>query len=282
MPTIRKLLHESRRALAPHSDSPQLDAALLLGAVVGLGRAALLAHDEREVAPAQAAHFRTLVARRVAGEPVAYLLGQRDFFGRTFQVDRRVLIPRPETELLVERALARLAAHPTPRIVDVGTGSGAIAVTLAAERPDARVIATDLSPDALAVARENAARLDAVVDFREGWLLDPLIPADLPLDLLAANLPYVSERDRHRLAVDVLAYEPHLALFAGSDGLDLIRALLAAVTPALLAPGGAILLEIGYDQGPALARLASDHFPGATVRVHPDLAGHDRLVEIVP
>lgn len=289
---VRALLDEATRQLVSVSDSARLDAQLLLGEVLGRSRAWLLAHAEEPVSSDVAEQFRALVARRAAGEPVAYLLGRRDFYGREFLVDQRVLIPRPETELLVERAIALLRPLPVPRVVDIGTGSGAIAVTLAAEIPHAEVIATDISAEALAVAAENARRhgVSDRITFRQGaWLGvtagDPLL--DAPVDLIAANLPYVGTDEATALPRDVRDFEPHIALFAGPTGMDAIAALLdeialAQATTPVLRPGGAILLEIGYAQGAAFAALAHKRFPNATITVTQDLAGLDRLVEIRP
>lgn len=279
MKTVRDALQWGANRLHTASTTPRLDAEVLLADLLGVSRAGLIArlHDTvpRDVFKA----FQGRIARRERGEPVAYILGRKAFYGREFLVDARVLIPRPETELLVERALALLAETPAPRIADIGTGSGCIAITLAAERPDALVIATDVSEGALAVARANAERHGVAdrVDFRRGSLLEPL---DAPVHLIVANLPYVGTEEMRVLAPDVATYEPHVALFAGPDGLALIRELLAQVSPAVLLPGGAIVLEIGYAQGAAVAQLARERWPEAQVVVHRDLAGLDRVVEI--
>lgn len=282
--TVRTLLNEATSQLAGISESARLEAQLLLGELLGWSRAALLAHPEEPVPPAVAERFHALVARRATGEPVAYILGRRDFYGREFLVDRRVLIPRPETELLVERAVELLRPRPAPRAADIGTGSGAIAVTLAAELPHVEVIATDIAADALAVAAANARRHGVAdrVRLRLGPWLEPL---EEPLDLIAANLPYVGTDEAGMLSRDVRDFEPHIALFAGREGLDSIKILLDQVVEAqraraLLRPGGAILLEIGYAHGERLAELARERFPGSTVTVTKDLAGLDRLVEI--
>jgi len=224
-----------------------------------------------------------LLQRRQAGEPVAYLTGRREFMGHELRVDRRVLTPRPETELLVARALAHLPGNGSGwRVVDVGTGSGAIAVSLAAARPELRVVATDVSPEALAVARGNARRVLGPewwrrVRFRAGNSLEPV---GRPGDVIAANLPYVPSTEMDRLPVPVRQYEPSLALDGGADGLDLYRALLRQV-PGKVRPGGILLMECDPRQAKVLAGIARKAFPDAQVVVRRDLAGRDRLVEVV-
>ncbi|RME10565.1 MAG: peptide chain release factor N(5)-glutamine methyltransferase [Ardenticatenia bacterium] len=279
MKTVREALQWGAGRLQHASTTPRLDAEVLLADVLGVSRAGLIARLHDTLARDAFKAFQGRIARRERGEPVAYIVGRKAFYGRDFLVDARVLIPRPETELLVERALARLADVPAPRIADIGTGSGCIAVTLAAERPDAHLIATDISEGALAVARANAERHGVAdrVDFRRGSLLEPL---DAPVHLIVANLPYVGTDEMEILAPDVATYEPHVALFAGPDGLALIRDLLAQVSPAVLLPGGALLLEIGYAQGDAVARLVRERWPHAQVVLHRDLAGLNRVVEI--
>lgn len=290
--TVGSLLEQAEQRLRGVSETARLDAQLLLGELLSRGRGSLLAYPETIVASPVAERYWELVSRRATGEPLAYLLGRRDFYGREFVVDRRVLIPRPETELLIERALDLLAGRLAPIILDVGTGSGAIAVTLAAELPGATVIAADVSGEALNVAAENARRHavdDRVILRQSAWLSrlrdDPLL-AD-GVDLIAANLPYVGAEEADLLARDVRDFEPHLALFAGREGLDSITTLLDQIVDwqrdqPLVRPGGAILLEIGYAQGRRLSTLACHRFPCATVTVMPDLAGLDRLVEIRP
>jgi release factor glutamine methyltransferase len=259
--------------------TPALDAQVLLSHVTGAARAALLAYPERTLADARATAYAALVARRAAGEPVAYLVGHREFLGLDFLTDARALIPRPETELLVEAALTeartRLDAGAYPIAADIGTGSGAIALSLAALEPRLpRVYATDVSLGALALARENAARLGVAerVTFLQGDLLAPLPE---PVDLLLANLPYVAPRDAVTLPPDVRAYEPALALYGGGDGLDHLRRLFAEA-PAHLRPGAVVGLEFGYDQRAAVEALARAAFPGCAVRVGADYAGWDR------
>ncbi|MDQ4076199.1 MAG: peptide chain release factor N(5)-glutamine methyltransferase [Chloroflexota bacterium] len=263
----------------------RLDAEVLLGAVLGLSRAQVLARLHTTMRRHERGPFVALIHRRKRGEPVAYILGKKEFYGRDFMVDQRVLIPRPETEELVDRCLDTLEGIPAPRVADIGTGSGAIAVTLVAEHNDLVVVATDVSAEALSVARENARRYGVAgrIDFREGSLLEPLF--DLPpFDLIVANLPYVGTDELELLEPDVREYEPYTALFAGPEGLDLFPAFFKQLRDnTVLKPEGVVLLEIGYAQGAALARLARSYFPEArTIAVHKDLAHHDRFVELRP
>jgi len=258
-------------------DEARLDAELLLAYTLNLNRAAILAQPERPLTPKELTRFRDLVARRAAREPLPYITGHREFFGLDFVVDARVLIPRPETELLVEHALHMARPVPSPfEIADVGAGSGAIAVTLAVHLPHAVVYALDDSAGALAVTAENARRHHVVdrVQCRQGDLLAPL-PG--PVDLIAANLPYVATGEWLELLPELRDYEPRAALDGGPDGLDAIRRLLAAAGP-YLHPSGTLLLEIGASQGAAVTALARRYFPAADVQLHRDYAGLDRLV----
>ena len=262
------------------------EALILLAHVLGVGRAVfavdVLAHPERALAPDRAAAFEALVTRRAAGEPLPYLTGTRAFYHHDFLVTPAVLIPRPETEHLVEAALdwSRQRA-PEGRgltLVDVGTGSGAIALSLAAALPGATVHALDVSPAALDVARRNAARMGvANVIFGQGDLLAPL-PPDVRPDLVIANLPYIPAAELATLPV--ARHEPRLALDGGPDGLDLIRRLAAQAADRLATPG-CLLLEIGAGQGEAAAVLAAACFPAGRIDVINDYAGHDRVVRVV-
>lgn len=213
--------------------------------MLGLGEAQVLAHGEREVPADAAARFRSLLERRLTGEPVAYLFAEREFYGRSFLVDRRVLIPRPETEHLVEEALAT-PLPPRPLLLDVGTGSGCLAVTLALEIPGARAVAADLSPGALAVASENARRLGAsgrvfpvAVDLTRGLDLSRF-------DLVVSNPPYVDRADEAAMSPEVCMFEPHMALFAPGSGDSVYERLLGE--SAGLRPGARILVELGFGQ----------------------------------
>ncbi|MBT9568831.1 MAG: peptide chain release factor N(5)-glutamine methyltransferase [Thiobacillus sp.] len=214
----------------------------------------LVAHDTDPLDEAQRAQFESLLARRLAGEPVAYLTGTREFYGRPFQVSPDVLIPRPDTELLVELALARMPPDQAVEVLDLGTGSGCIAITLALERPHARVTAVDRSAAALAVAQRNADKLDARVEFFASDWFAAL--ARRHFDLIVGNPPYIAAADPH-LARGAVRFEPLTALAAGRDGLDDLRQLTAAAC-AHLKPGGAVLLEHGYDQAGAVRALLQD------------------------
>ncbi|HVN46504.1 MAG TPA: peptide chain release factor N(5)-glutamine methyltransferase [Steroidobacteraceae bacterium] len=251
-----------------------LEAGLLLAHALGITRATLISHAERVVEPEAERRYRELLERRTRGEPLAYLVGTREFWSLSLQVTPAVLVPRPETELLVERALA-LRREPDARVAELGTGSGAVALALARERPQWRITATDLSPDALAVARSNATRLAiGAVEFRLGSWFEPLTGERF--DLILSNPPYIA-LDDPALADPALAHEPRLALTAGADGLACLRAI-AAAAPRHLNPGGWLLLEHGAAQGPAL-RTALGHAGWRYVRSHRDLAGHERITE---
>jgi release factor glutamine methyltransferase len=259
--------------------SPRLDAELLAAHAFGLSRVQLYTQFDRPLLPPELAALRELVKRRQAGEPVAYLTGRKEFWSLDLAVDKRVLIPRPDTETTVEEALERLKERPGEEparlaLADIGTGSGAIALALAKNHPGASVFACDVSTDALAVARANAERLALAVTFLEGHLAEPL-RAHGRFDLIAANLPYVRAGDIPGLAPEVRS-EPWLALDGGEDGLHLVRTLVA-MAPEVLAPGGALVLEIGEGQAAATAELC--RAAGLQdVRVRADLGGVDRVV----
>ncbi len=274
--TIRQAWQRGRAQLH-RSPSPALDARLLLAHVLGRDHAYLVAHDEEVLTAMQAEAYEQLLTRATADEPIPYLIGHAPFYGQEFAVSPAVLIPRPETEQLVEAALGWGRGRGPLRAVDVGTGSGCIAVTLARHWPAAEIVAVDVSTAALAVARANASRLarDRVALVRG----DLLAAFGSSFDLIAANLPYVSRQEWTTLSDGVKSYEPALALDGGRDGLDAIRALLPQAAECLR-PGGLVLLEIGWRQGAAAAALARQAFPAARVEVRPDFAGHDRLVAI--
>lgn len=280
--TIRRVLEWAAGDLRTRgADSPRLDVELLLAFVLGTNRIGLIVDPERPLASPELARYRALHKRRRAGEPIAYLLGVREFYGRPFRVDRRVLVPRPETELLVEVGLARTVERSLSlAILDLCTGSGCVAVTLARERPTARVLGTDLSRDALIVARENAERLGAVP---RAWFRESDLFADLGLDrpgsprsfdLVTANPPYVCTADD--LPATVRDFEPHVALFAGDDGLSVVRRIVAEA-PHHLRAGGVLALEIGAGQAPEVAELFA---AAGLVRVETkkDYAGIERVV----
>ena len=229
----------------------KLDARMLLLHALGknpLDAAWLLAHGQDALKPLQAAAFGTACTRRRAGEPVAYITGQREFYGLNLQVDARVLVPRPDTETLVDWALELLTGQTAPQVIDLGTGSGAIALALQKARPDAQVTAVDNSTDALAVAQANATRLVLPVAFiHSAWLAQ----VTGPFDLVVSNPPYITDTDPH---LPALAFEPRSALTAGPDGLEDIRQIIAQA-PEHLKPKGWLLLEHGHDQAPAVAAL---------------------------
>lgn len=250
----------------------RLEARVLAAFAWEVAPAWLIAHDTDALSAGQAAAFGALLARRLAGEPVAYLTGRREFFGRPFQVTPDVLIPRPETELLVELTLARLAPDQPARILDLGTGSGCIAITLALERPRARVTAVDRSAAALAIARRNAASLDANVEFLTSDWFEAL--DNRRFDCIVSNPPYIAAGDPHLARGDV-RFEPASALAAGPDGLDDLRRLID-VARAHLAPGGVLLLEHGYDQAATVCAMLAAH-GYARPRSWPDLAGIPRV-----
>jgi len=262
------------------ADDARRDAALLARHQLGWTHAHWLSHSDDDAPAGFALPFDALIARRARREPVAQITGIREFYGREFKVTSDVLSPRPETEFVIEQALAWLTARGlrhtgASTIADVGTGSGCLAITLALEQPYGRVIATDVSAAALDVARDNAARhgLAYHIDFREASLLEGIAG---PFDLIVSNPPYVREIDRASLAPEVREFEPALALFAGADGLDIIRALVPAAALAL-GSGGALVMEIGAGQADAVAGIVSS--AGLTVdHIAPDLQGIPRVV----
>ncbi|MBA3564722.1 MAG: peptide chain release factor N(5)-glutamine methyltransferase [Gammaproteobacteria bacterium] len=250
--SIASLLDEAVRKLAASSDSPRLDAEVLLAHALGQPRSFLRAWPEKAPSAKYAQAFADLVARRAAGAPVAYLTGEREFFSLPLAVNPSVLIPRPETELLVELALERIALDADLQILDAGTGSGAIALAIARERPRCRVVASDVSFAALTIAKWNAGRLGlGDVAFVAGDWLAPF-PAR-SFNLIVSNPPYVPDADPHLEQGDVRA-EPRMALAAGTDGLDAIR-IIARQAARCLRPGGSLILEHGHDQGEAVADI---------------------------
>ena len=246
----------------------RLEARVLAAFAWNVTPAWLIAHDTDPLVDPQSAAFETLLARRLTGEPVAYLVGTREFYGRPFQISPDVLIPRPDTELLVDLALARIPSDQAMDVLDLGTGSGCIAITLALERPHARVTAVDRSAAALDIARHNAGILDARVEFLPSNWFDAL--AGRRFGLIVSNPPYVPAADPHLTRGDV-RFEPLSALAAGDDGLDDLRHLIAAARPHL-EPGGTLLLEHGHDQADAVVALLER---GGYTRTQswPDLAG---------
>lgn len=265
------------RAALHNSPSPNLDARLLLEHVSGRDHAHLIAHDKDLLPVEVVAAYRCLLERAAADEPVPYLTGRAPFLGLDFTVSPAVLIPRPETEQMVEYAIQWASRSGPIRAVDIGTGSGCMAVSLARLLPEATVLAVDISGEALAVAEVNARRhVPGRVPLVCGDLLEPFAPG---FDLILANLPYIAEGEWTALPIGVKSYEPALALYGGTDGLDVIRRLLPQAARCLR-PGGMLLLEIGWKQGDAVVAMARGAFPGANVTLRPDFSGHDRVVAI--
>jgi release factor glutamine methyltransferase len=279
-PTVAELLAvgigrlRASPAGAEPGATPDLDARLLLAHVLALPRARLRSHPEDVVGALHTRQYLALLRRRAAGEPIAYLTGSREFWSLPLSVSRAVLVPRPETELLVERALARRRA-PEGRVADLGTGSGAVALALASERPRWQVIATDVSATALEVARANAAQLQLTgIEFRQGSWFAPL--AGERFDLLASNPPYVAADDP-AMTSPTLAHEPRLALTPGSDALACLRVIVRGA-PQHLTHGGWLVLEHGTEQGADVRHeLVLAGF--RHVRSYRDLAGHERITE---
>jgi len=296
---LRVALAEAATALENAGiEESRLDAEILLTHALGITRAQLHAHPQSQLSSAELARYRQLIERRARREPVAYIVGHKEFYGLDLLVDDRVLIPRPETELLVEKAIeisqqqsvVAGVCKPCGVVADIGTGSGAIAVSLAVHLPQALrplakrrsgqalVYATDASSGALEVATRNCRRhcVEDRVHLLQGHLLEPLPE---PVDLIAANLPYVSTAELAQLPPEISRYEPREALDGGPDGLDCIRRLLAQAD-GHLKPGGVIMLEIGATQGSAVLALTRRHFPAARVEIVRDYAGLDRVVMV--
>jgi len=258
--------------------APRLEAELLLGEVLGFDRVGLLVHSQRPLSEEELATYRGLLKRRRTGEPIAYILGRREFFGMTFSVDDRVLVPRPETELLVEQALERTKHRElSGRALDLCTGSGCVAISFAKARRTWQTWGTDLSEGALSVARKNALDLGAVwnLSFHQGDLFDAC-PRAAKFELIVSNPPYIPSGDLAELQPDVRDFEPRMALDGGPDGLDFYRRLIDEA-PLRLVPGGVLAVEIGADQGPAVRSLFEGHGFGDVV-IRQDFAGHDRVV----
>ncbi|MEE8286488.1 MAG: peptide chain release factor N(5)-glutamine methyltransferase [Gammaproteobacteria bacterium] len=272
--TSGELLASALTALGGKTPSARLDAEVLLAHALDMPRTRLLGWPDDRVAASQAARYRELIARRGDGEPVAYLTGMREFWSLPLEVTRQTLIPRPETELLVEVALALIPDGVPLTIADLGTGTGAVAAAIATERRDCRVIATDVCPRALAVASRNMEQLGLDnVTLRQGSWCDAL--SNERCAFIVANPPYIASGDAH-LARGDLRFEPRLALTAGDDGLDAVRDITACAAAHLL-PGAALILEHGCDQGPAVQELFRHH-DYENIRDYQDLAGNDRVV----
>jgi release factor glutamine methyltransferase len=283
-PTLIDVLRLSTNYLGDHgSSSARLDSELLCAQALGLGRLDLYLQFDRPLDEHELTEIRELVRRRGKGEPVAYITGTRDFYGRAYTVTRDVLVPRPETETLVARALSTLVPRErdgshvdtATRVADLGTGSGCIAITVAAEAPGVEVVATDLSSPALEVARANAQRLDAAVTFVECSWADSLTGH---FDLVVSNPPYVTTAELESVDRDVRDFEPHGALLGGDLGLDAYQALLASLRKHVTA--SRVMLEVDPRRAAEVGAMFAAAFSGATVAEVPDLAGRIRVVDV--
>jgi release factor glutamine methyltransferase len=277
--TLEEALREAFLTLkaSPHPESARRDAELLLIHVLGCERVYLIAHPEEELSLPVMKAYREMIERRTAGEPIQYITGQQEFYGLPFLIRPGVLIPRPETEHLIEAAINAATGYEAPRILDVGSGSGAIAVTLAHQLRKATVTATDISPIALELSKENARRNG--VEDRTRFLQANLMEGfeGEQFEIIVSNPPYVPQADREMLSVEVREYEPGLALFAGLDGLDIYRRLIPEAYQRLV-PSGWLLLEIGFGQSEKLRPLLIENGFEAIV-FHPDLQGIPRIVQ---
>lgn len=277
MMTIRQALRWGSQQLASASPTPDLDARLLLQHVLRVSHTYLVAHAGETLTAVAHQQYIALLARAAQKEPIPYIIGHAPFYGLDFYVTPAVLIPRPETEQLVELAVAWARLRNSLHIVDVGTGSGCIAISLAVHLPQAQITAVEISPTALQIAQHNAQRhVPGRIHFLLGSLLSPL---SHPVDLIVANLPYVSDPEWPDLDDGVKLYEPAAALRGGADGLTIIAQLLHQAAEQIN-PNALILLEIGWRHGRAAQALARATLPQAQVQVLPDLAGHDRVVHI--
>lgn len=283
MTSLREALCQTIRTLKAHGiEDSYVEARVILQSVTGLSATEVYAHPERSLTEDEAGLLDELLKRRLSREPLAYITNSKEFYGLNFYVDRRVLIPRPETELLVEAAIAYftdgLSASHIPLIADIGTGCGAIAVSLAKNLAACKIYATDISPDALEVARLNARRHGVLqrITFLEGSLLEPL---PQPVDLIVANLPYVSKTELTDLPPEIREFEPEIALYGGADGLEVITQLLSQVEQKAK-PRGCLLLEIGKQHADSVASLVYTSFKNAVLDFLTDMNGIRRVARI--
>ena len=275
--TLKQVLHRAREVLATNSiEDASLEGEILLRHALNVDRVRLYSERDHELSTEQEKGFWHLIQRRLSGEPAAYIIGHREFYGLDFYIDRRVLIPRPETELLVETALKLAQTRTIAAIADIGTGCGAIAISLALNLPRIKIYASDISADALEVARINCQKHGVVdrIQLLHGDMLEPLPE---PVDLITANLPYVTKGEISRSGL--ADFEPRIALDGGTDGLDKIKQLCGQARDKLGAQG-CILLEIGQGQSRAVTSLIQRCFPSASVEVIPDLQGIERIVSL--
>lgn len=269
--TIAEALNVQNRTVSSR------DAEVLLSTALGKERAFLHSHGETELSPTEQQTYEDFLRRREQNEPVAYITGSKEFYGRLFKCDARALIVRPETEGVVEQALAWLG-NKAAKVLELGTGAGNIATTLSLESPALTITATDISGEALELAQENARTLGATVTFAQSDLFETVTGT---FDLIVANLPYVETTWQQNPAAqqDVLFYEPDVALFGGEDGLDLYRRFFTEA-PNYLTEGGAVIIEYGETQTSAISALARSAFPGHTLIIHQDYAGLDRVLTL--
>lgn len=273
--TIEAALRAAAQRLSA-SETPQLDARVIARHVLGLDDAGLILEAKRALTPAETERLDAALARRAAGEPVAYIVGEKEFFGLTFRTAPGVLVPRPDTETLIEAALEARLASGVSRILDLGTGTGCLLLTLLSLFPEAEGTGVDINPQAVRLARENAAAL-GLGDRARFVAGDWAAPLEGRFDLVVSNPPYIRDGDRARLSPDIRDFEDARALFSGADGLDACRAIFA-VAPGLAAPGALLALEIGEGQRQAAESLAKAAFPAAAVSSRPDMAGRPRAV----
>lgn len=274
MPTLRHTIEEATHRLSTISESPRLDTELLLAHALNLSRAQILARLDDDLSTES---FDALLARRLTSEPIAYILGECEFYSIPLTVRPPTLIPRPETEHLVEVALELIPNYKTPRILDIGTGTGCIAIAIAQHAPNARILATDIKQHNLTLAHENAQRhqLQDRIQFRLGSLFDPIEEGLPQFHLICSNPPYIATKDADTLSLDIQDFEDDDALFSGDDGLDIIRTLIQNA-PYYLHPGGYLLLEIGHDQHAPVTQLLEEHGYD-DIRFQQDLAGIQRV-----
>jgi release factor glutamine methyltransferase len=276
--TIKEAWAFGRDQLAQASFTPDVDSRLLLEYIMRVEHSYLIAHGDRKLTQSQEQAYRDLLARAERKEPIPYLTGKSSFYGFDLKVNSSVLIPRPETEELVERVMIWVDSRSGLTIIDVGTGSGVIAIAFSRNLPPSTLVATDISFPALQIARFNAEKnAGQLINFVQGDLLKPFVGM---IDLIVANLPYIADAEWTQVDDGVKWYEPSVALSGGSDGLDLLRELLNQAA-FKLRPGGAIFLEIGWQQGAAVRHLACKIFPHAEIEVITDLAGQVRIVQIL-
>ncbi len=278
--TILKILEWTTQFFTEKGiDTPRLDAEVLLADTLDFQRIQLYARFDRPMADEELAHYRSLVKRRAAREPVSHICGHREFWSLDFQVDANVLTPRPDTEVLIQETLDRIAEFDDPsiRVADIGTGSGVIAVVLATEYPDLELWATDIDTDALDIARGNATAhdVDDRIHFAQGDLLDALPDDGAPFDIIVSNPPYIADDERDDLPPEVRDFEPPQALFSGDDGLDHIRRLIPESLSALR-PGGWLIFELGHQQGAAVEELLRE-YPFDSIGIRRDFGERDRV-----